>query len=133
MKMKNLLAENMVRFGTKNLSKSEQSKLQRLHEQPEDKPDPAFPETNAVEYISKKIGPGTKTGWKIDDSMEKYGKMFIHNGPKGVDSSTKSITVIRPQNGKYSIEVEKNKKTKTYNDLFSVKLYDTVIKYALSN
>ena len=33
MKMKNLLAENMVRFGTKNLSKSEQSKLQRLHEQ----------------------------------------------------------------------------------------------------
>jgi hypothetical protein len=29
-KMKNLLAENMVRFGTKNLS---ESKLQRLHEQ----------------------------------------------------------------------------------------------------
>ena len=89
--------------------------------------DPKNPEPgDAVKYIQKKLN------WGVDDTMKDYGKIYIFNG-KTVDTSNSVITINREPSGKnFYIEVRKQgKPTKKFNDVFSVKLYDSVIDYVM--
>ena len=84
------------------------------------------PELDPVKYLQ------TKLGWKIDDSMKDYNKIFIHNAKNGgVDKATKYITIIRPKSGDSTYEAKNSKSTKTWKNLFNKNEFDKVYDFVI--
>lgn len=106
--MKNILAENMLRFGPKNLSESDRSNLQRLMEQVTGLAQgDAVPFTGLKFSISSGDNPGNMHITNYTANLTFTGgnpvieEIFLA-GPKGKEDTTKDKVVIKIKNAAFS-------------------------------